>query len=70
MTTLHQTRPDQRDGHTDNDSPQVNVRMPEDLKARLSRYCSRYRVSKASVLREGLIRELDRRERTTNGAHA
>ena len=44
-------------------SNQVNTRLPEDLNARLERYCKKYRVTKASVMKEGLIKELDRRER-------
>ena len=44
-------------------SNQVNTRLPHDLDARLERYCKKYRVTKASVMKEGLIRELDRRER-------
>ena len=48
---------------TEDGSRQVNVRLPLPLATRLLTYCDKYQVSQASVVRAGLVRELDQRER-------
>jgi hypothetical protein len=57
------TKPQHDEVHEASGSTQVNTRLPVFLNERLERYCKRYNVSKAGVMKEGLVRELDRRER-------
>ena len=60
MTT--QTKPIRNAKALEGASGQLNIRLDQELMQRLISYCARYSVPKASLVREGLIRELDRRD--------